>query len=125
MIWFSTVDMTFTSKNVQRALREVKDPEGLGDMLGVPDSKQNEIRNQYSSVPQRSKAYVDYFIDNNPLASWRAIIWFLDTMREKKAADAIRHLAEPITGRGRYTCMYTIQCMIVVTSIRHVVQSAV
>ena len=111
---FSAVDMTFTSKNLQRALCDVNDPEGLGDLLGVPDSKQNEIRSQFSSVPQRTKAFVDYFMEHDPLASWRAVIVFLDAMREKKAADAIRHLAEPITGTctcsmyaQHYTCTIT------------------
>ena len=32
--------------------------------------------------------------------SWRAVIVALDDIGEKKAADAIRHLAEPITGRA-------------------------
>ena len=55
------------------------------------------------------KAYIDYFMKHDPLASWRAVIMALDDVREKKAADAIRHLAEPITGKvSQYTCTCTL-----------------
>ena len=96
----SAVDMTFTTKNVQRAVRVVKDTDRLGAFLGVPDSKQDEIKRQFSTVPQQVKAYINYFMEHDPVASWRAVIVALDWMREKEAADAIRHLAEPITGRA-------------------------
>ena len=92
--------MTFTTRNVQRAVREVKDTDSLGIFLGVPYSKRDEIKRQFSSVPQQVKAYINYFMEHDPVASWRAVIVALDGMREKKAADAIRHLAEPVTGRA-------------------------
>ena len=47
------------------------------------------------------KAYINYFIDHDPLASWRSVIVALDGMGEKEVADNIRHLAESITGRVR------------------------
>ena len=99
-VCLSAVDMTFTTKNVQRAVREVKDTNRLGHYLGVPDSKRAEIQKQFSHVPQQVKAYINYFMEHDPVASWRAIIVALDVMEEKKAADAIRHLAEPVTGRA-------------------------
>ena len=100
VLCLSAVDMTFTTKNVQRAVREVKDTDSLGLWLGVPASKRAEIKKQFSSVPQQVKAYINYFMEHDPVASWRAIIVALDAMEEKKAADAIRHLAEPVTGRA-------------------------
>ena len=96
----SVVDMTFTTKNVQKAVQDVKDTDRLGYWLGVPDSKRHEIESQFQSVPQRVKAYINYFMEHDPVASWRAVIVALDVMREKKAADAIRHLAEPVTSRA-------------------------
>ena len=96
----SAVDMTFTTKNVQRAVREVKDTNLLGDSLYVPGLKRAEIKKQFSSVPQQVKAYIDYFMEHDPVASWRAVIVALDRIGEKEAADAIRHLAEPVTGRA-------------------------
>ena len=92
--------MTFTTKNVQRAVREVEDTDRLGRYLRVPESKRDKIKSQFSSVPQQVKAYINYVMEHNPVASWRAIIVALDGMREKKAADAIRHLAEPVSGRA-------------------------
>ena len=103
MLCLSAVDMTFTTRNVQRAVREVKDTakntDRLGIYLGVPTLKRDEIKRQFSSVPQQVKAYINYFMEHDPVASWRAVIVALDKMREE-AADAIRHLAEPITGRA-------------------------
>ena len=107
MLFFSAVDMTFTTKNVQRAVREVKDTDALGHWLGVPESKRNAIQKQFLSVPQQVKAYINYFMEHDPVALWRAVIVALDWMGETKAADAIRHLAEPVTGRaGSTTCTY-------------------
>ena len=92
------VDITFTTKNVQRAVQEVKDTFELGLWLGVPLPKQDQIRRQFSSVLLQVKAFIDYFMEHNPVASWRAFIVALDAMTEHEAADAIRHLAEPVTG---------------------------
>ena len=102
--------MTFTTMNVLRAVREVKSTNdlrvlglghyGLGYRLGVPVSKRREIASQFSSVPQRRKALINYFIDHDPVASWRAVIVVLDAMREKRVADELRYLAEPVTGRA-------------------------
>ena len=91
--------MTFTTRNVQRAVREVKSTDSLGDFLGVPESKRAQIKRLFSSVPQQMKAYINYFMEHDPIASWRAVIMALDRMGEKEAAGAIRHLAEPVTGR--------------------------
>ena len=93
--------MIFTRKNVQRAVRQAKDTDDLGHWLGVPDTRREEIQRQFSSVPQQVKAYIDYFMDHDPLASWRSVIVALDWMGEKETADNIRHLAESITGRVR------------------------
>ena len=92
--------MTFTTMNVLRAVREVKDTDDLGHWLGVPESKRREIASQFSSVPQQRKALINYFIDHDPVASWRAVIVALEWMEEKRVADELRHLAEPVTGRA-------------------------
>ena len=91
--------MIFTRRNVQRAVRQVKNTDRLGDYMGVPYTRRLEIKRQFSSVPQQVKAYINYFMDHDPLASWRSVIVALDGLREKEAADNIRHLAESITGR--------------------------
>ena len=96
--------MTFTTMNVLRAVREAKSTNdlglGLGYWLGVPVSKRREIASQFSSVPQQRKALINYFIDHDPVASWRAVIVALERMEEKRVADELRYLAEPVTGRA-------------------------
>ena len=82
----SAVGMAFTTNNVQQAVQEVKDTNNLAACLCVPESRRG--------------AYIKYFIENDPVASWRAVMVALDGMGEKEAADAIRHLAEPVTGRA-------------------------
>ena len=96
----SAVGMTFTTMNVLRAVREVESTNDLGAYLRVPESKQREIASQFSSVPQQRKALINYFIDHDPVASWRAVIVALDAMGEKRVADELRYLAEPVTGRA-------------------------
>ena len=92
--------MTFTPMNVLRAVREVKDTDHLGECLNVPQSKQDEIKSQFSSEAQQRKAYINYFIEHNPEASWRSVICALDQMGSVEAADNIRHLAEAVPGRA-------------------------
>ena len=94
------IETPFTTRNVQKAVKEVKNTDRLGLHLGVPYLKREEIKRRFSTVAQQVKAYIKYFMDHNPEASWRAVIVALDGMGEKKAADAIRHLAEPLTGRA-------------------------
>ena len=96
------VDMTFSTMNVLRAVQEVEYTDHLGICLSVPLSKREEINSQFSSVPHKKKQMIKYWMETDPLASWRRVIVALDGMREKKAADAIRHMAEPVTG----TCIY-------------------
>ena len=96
------VDTRFNRNNVRRAVRNVRITDHLGFWLGVPDWKRREIESQFrEDHGQWVKKYVDYFMDHDPLASWRRVIVSLEMMREKEAADKIRHLAEAVRGEGR------------------------
>ena len=96
------VDTRFNRNNVRRAVWNVRDTDSLGFLLHVPLWRQDEIMSQFrEDRGQRVKKYVDYFMDHDPLASWRQVIVSLEMMREKEAADKIRHLAEAVTGEGR------------------------
>ena len=99
----SAVDMTFTPMNVLRAVREVKNTNEMGHCLGVPVPKRDEIDRQFSSEAQQRKAYINYFIEHDPEASWRRVICVLDWMNKPdsvEAADNIRYLAEAVPGRA-------------------------
>ena len=95
----------FTRNNVQRAVRNVGDTDYLGDYLGVPDRRLKEIERQFRGDKGRQvEEYVTYFMNHDPLASWRRVIVVLDEMKEyggKEAADKIRHLTESVTGEDR------------------------
>lgn len=92
--------MTFTTTNVLRAVQEVEDTDRLGYCLGVTVSKRAEIQSQFSSVAQQREAIIHFFIDNYSLASWRSVICALDWMGKRVAADDVRHLSEPVTGKS-------------------------
>jgi hypothetical protein len=91
-------NLTFNRKNVQETVRNVADVDLRGTRLGLPESKVLEIMKLFpSDVQEQVNSYIDYFIDHDPLASWRRFIFALDVIKQKEAADSIRHLAEPIT----------------------------
>ena len=99
------VDMIFTRNNVQTAVRDVW-TDLLGAYLYVPRRRREEIESQFSGNDgQVKKKYVDYFMDHDPLASWRRVIVVLDRLKSYygggKGAEKIRHLAEAVTGEGR------------------------
>ena len=99
------VDMIFTRNNVQTAVRDVRETDLLGVWLCVPYLRRREIESQFrGNDGQVKKKYVDYFMDHDPLASWRRVIVALDELKNygaKEAAENIRHLAEAVTGEGR------------------------
>ena len=94
------VGVTFTPMNVLRAVHEVEDTDQLGKCLHVPESKRKEIYAQFSSVPQQRKSLIQYWMEQDPEASWRGLIVALDDMKEKTVADTLRYLAEPVTGNA-------------------------
>ena len=99
------VDMMFTRNNVQRAVRNVRLTYYLGDYLGVPERRRNEIQRQFRGDEGRQvEGYVTFFMNHDPLASWRRVIVVLDVMKGyggKEAADKIRHQAESVKGEDR------------------------
>ena len=97
--------MIFTRSNVQTAVRDVRDTGLLGSCLCIPRRIRKKIVSQFRrNDGEQKKKYVDYFMDHDPLASWRRVIFSLDQLKsfgEKEGADKIRHLAEAVTGEGR------------------------
>ena len=93
-----------------RAVREVE--EWWGSLLGgalagwlyIPESKQDEIRLNFPDEMEQKRQAISYWINTDPLASWRRLITALDMMRETKVADSIRSNAEPLTGTCIYHC---------------------
>ena len=76
----------------------VVDTGPLADRLYIPQSKQDEIRRNFPDEMEQKRQAISYWINTDPLASWRRLITALDWMRETKVADSIRSNAEPLTG---------------------------
>ena len=110
-----------TPSNVMRAVREVEGVGGLGLWLFIPDSKQEEIRQNFPDEMDQKKQAISYWINTDPLASWRRLITALDRMRETKLADSIRSNAEPLTGIQVHVCT----CILVLELFMHIMPHTV
>ena len=91
-----------TPSNVVGLVREVRRWWGglgsLAYLLSIPESKQDEIRRVFPDEMDQKKQAISYWINTDPLASWRRLIRALDWVEETELADSIRSNAEPLTG---------------------------
>ena len=100
-----TSGVAVAPSNVLRAVREVErwwGRWGLRYMLFIPESKEEEIRQNFPDEMDQKKQSMTYWINTDPLASWRRLITVLDTIKETKVADSIRSNAEPLTGNPTF-----------------------
>ena len=105
-------DVPLIPSNVMRAVREVEGWWGVDDLAGwlyIPPSKQDEIRRNFPDEMEQKRQAISYWINTDPLASWRRLLTALDEMGETKVADSIRSNAEPLTGivTMYYYCMFS------------------
>ena len=97
---------TAVELTVETALQAVEDVEylwgtlGLSGCLCVPVSVQNEIRRQHSTVAAQKESLLRYWLEIDPMPSWRRMIWAIDKVGANDVADRIRARAEPQTGRS-------------------------
>ena len=109
-VFMCAAGVPLTPSNVMRALRELREGEwwerGLGDWLCIPQSKMDSIKQNFPNTMDQKKQFIYYWMQKDPLATWRRLINALYEMRETKLADSIRSNAEPFTGiQCNYTCM--------------------
>ena len=108
-------DVPLIPSNVMRAVREVEEWWGgisdnvLAGWLFIPQSKQDEIKHKFPDEMDQKRQAISYWINIDPLASWRRLITQLDEMRETEVADSIRSNAEPLTGivTMYYYCLFS------------------
>ena len=84
-----------------REVREVEDwwgERGLGYFILIPVSKREEIRQKFPDEMEQKKQLISHWINTDPRASWRRLIWALYAIKKTKIADSIRSYAEPLTG---------------------------
>lgn len=103
-----TPGVPLTPSNVMRVVREIEEwwsdspSPSLTDYLFIPKPKQEEIRQKFSDDVEQKKQSICYWINSDPLASWRRLIWALDMMFKTHLADSIRPNAEPLTGSHQF-----------------------
>ena len=98
-------DIPLTSSNVVRPMRELRKwwrrefgSSSLVYWLYIPQSKQDMIRLNFPDEMDQKKQAMSFWINTDPLVSWRRLITALDNIGETKLADSIRFNAEPLTG---------------------------
>ena len=110
-VFMCAAGVPLTPSNVMRALRELEEGKwwkkyGLRFWLHIPRSKMTEIKQNFPNTIDQKKQLVYYWMQKDPLATWRRLINALYGMGETKLADSIRSNAEPLTGiQCNYTCM--------------------
>ena len=58
---------------------------GVGSILGVPYSKEQEITQQSSTEREKSLALENYWVNTDPEASWEKLAWGLYRWGEERA----------------------------------------
>ena len=89
-----------TPDNVLNELKKL-DWETLGKLYGVlelPLSEGRRIKRMNVSEEERKSAGVLWWVDHNPLASWRLLITRLDEEEKHSLANRIHQYAEKVTG---------------------------
>ena len=63
----------------------------MGGYLDTPSSKREEFQMNYKNPAQRKEAYLDYYIHNNPFASWTKIAATLNIYRLPQQAAVVEN----------------------------------
>ena len=114
---YSMAGVPLTTSNVLAVVRKVENWWGVGGRwsltrwLFIPESKQKEIKANFPDEVDQKKEAISYWINTDPLASWRRLIIALDRIRETELANSIRSNAEPLTGMC-IICMYCLYPLI-------------
>ena len=106
---YSMAGVPLTTSNVLAVVRKVENWWGVASLtncLYIPESKQKEIKANFSDELDQKKEAISYWINTDPLASWRRLIIALDEMRETELANSIRSNAELLTSMCIILCMY-------------------
>ena len=89
----SPSDPTLTVEKVMEVMGEVADWETVwrSMLLGVPDCKLAEIKQQSSTEGEKSRALSQYWVNCAPDASWEGLAGALYLVGEERAAAMAKH----------------------------------
>ena len=111
---YSMAGVPLTTSNVLAVVRKVKIWWGGGSLtywLYIHKSKQKEIKANLPDELDQKKEAISYWINTDPLASWRRLIIALDWLEETELANSIRSNAEPLTGMYVYHMHVLLTCI--------------
>ena len=115
-----------TALTVQNIVQELRGVDLLEEkngknILGIPSTKLTELKSAHRSTDEQQAAIVRYWLLRDSFASWRQIIFQLDTWAGyisyghfSNRADRIRHYAEELTGMCFFRKTPNYPCLTVV-----------
>ncbi len=78
----------------------------VGPLLSIPGAVMNRVASEGANNVQRLRSLIHYWLQNDPLASWRRLISYLDKYYNvedfHKVTDTIRCNAEGQPGQQQY-----------------------
>ena len=88
---YPDTDLTLTTERLVELFASMDDDEvnRMGVYLDIPLSKIAEFMMNYKNPARRKEAYLDYYVRNNPLASWTKIADTLNTYNPQQAAVVV------------------------------------
>ena len=120
---------SLTLDNLTSVFDGVKDMEFVGAWLQIPDSKQDELEQQYDGQ-QIKRAFSAYFMSHHPAPSWLIIAIALWCMKEHGALEVVQKLylkgkpcADNCRSEGRMSvslCMRRVDILHIFTLCMHV-----
>ena len=104
-------DATLTVSNLNEVLEEVEkvidlDEICLSDYLHIPQSKQEEITDQYFDEAQLKHAIIEEFINNHPAPSWRLVAEGLYKSEDNRALQIVKQ--KYLKGKKMMISSYTV-----------------
>ena len=76
--------------NVREVMAEVGKWERVGDLLGVPRSKRQKIKQHSSTEREKYLALGDYWVNTDPDASWERLARKLYQWRKERALAVMK-----------------------------------
>ena len=98
----SPSDPTLTVENVTEVMREVRQWEQVASSLRVPNSKQQEIKQQSSSEREKRCTVGGYWVSTHPDPSWEKLALALYKEGEETALAFVKQYLP--TNSGTYVC---------------------
>ena len=90
---FPDTDLTLTTERLVELFASMDDW-NVDDMdeyyLDTPSSKREEFEMNYQNPAQRKEAYLDYYVQNHPAASWTKIAEALHFFKLPQQTDVVK-----------------------------------